>query len=90
MVVGIENIVNNCEYFEPEALDQMVFTIKKTEDALQPVFTKTVEKSQVINFEPQDTAQLDYGAYVYDIKVIMDDGKVFTVIGPAHIEILPF
>lgn len=90
MTVGIQDVINNCEYFEPEELDQMVLTIKKTENDETALLTKTFQDTQVITFEPQDTANLDYGAYVYIVKVLLDNGKVFTVVGPAHLEILPF
>ena len=37
---------------------------------------------------PDDTKNLDYGVYKYDVQIITESNDVFTVIGPSDFVLL--
>ena len=66
--------------------DVLVFTVKEN------VYTKdiTIQKQFVdeqIKINPQDTNELSYGTYYYDVQLTTASGDVFTVITPHKFEI---
>lgn len=68
----------------------MTFSMKKNELDTEPVLEIVSEDNQTITFTPASTANVDYGCYVYTVKVETETGKVFTVVGPACFEVIPF
>ena len=68
----------------------MTFSMKKNELDDEPVLEIVSQDNQTIAFAPADTTGIDYGSYVYTVKVETDKGKVFTVVGPACFEVIPF
>lgn len=67
--------------------DMVTFTMRpdiEGEIVLQKEITDFPEGEAVIPFEPEDTAGLDFGDYVYDIQLTRADGTVTTLIVPAR------
>ena len=64
--------------------DTIYFTVKKDahtkEKALQKVITDFVDGTALIKIEPEDTRNLMYRPYVYDIQLTEADGTVTTII----------
>ena len=43
----------------------------------------------VIAFAPEDTGQMAFRAYVYDVQLERANGDVYTIIKPSRFEITP-
>ena len=71
--------------------DTIHFTVR--ENVMNP--TKIIEKiitefddgKALININPQDTGNLEFTSYVYDIQLTREDGRVKTIITPADFTI---
>ena len=68
--------------------DTIVFSVKKSTTTVEYIFQKTVENG-VIYIEPEDTNDLQYGSYKYDVQLTTKDGHVCTIIPPDTFEVLP-
>lgn len=75
---------------EPRPLvagDVVHMTVKQratdTDIAFQKVIRQFVDGVALINIEHEDTKDLRFGNYVYDIQVTFADSTVKTVVGPA-------
>lgn len=76
---------------DPYALqsgDQLVFTVKKNTSTSLIILQKNIV-GKTFTISHEDTANLDYGKYVYDIQLTQANGDVTTVIQPSPFEILP-
>lgn len=67
--------------YTPTHLDKVTFTVKKDTNSNVIVFQRPVENGKVI-IEPEDTKNLRYGDYVYDVQLVTAGGWVATVIPP--------
>lgn len=63
--------------------DKVLLTIKKTPDD-NKVILQIVMNNNQFEIVPEDTRNLPYGTYYYDVQVNMANGDVYTVIPPAH------
>ena len=67
--------------------DIVIFTVKKTtKDAaivIQKVGTAASESTVLFTIDPEDTEELKYGRYYYDIEFDRYDGYVDTIVPPA-------
>lgn len=55
-----------------------------------PILTKTIDYSTLaLSIDPDDTADLEFGEYVYDIELTDADGAVDTFITASPFVILP-
>lgn len=63
--------------------DTVIFTIKKYTTDKDVVLKKTLTDGQII-INPQDTENLEYGQYVYDVELTQGSGFVATVIPPTR------
>lgn len=63
--------------------DTVIFTIKKHTTDKEAVLKKTLTDGQII-INPQDTENLEYGQYVYDVELTQGSGFVATVIPPTR------
>lgn len=71
-----------------EQPDKMYFTVKQDDNTVDTVFQKTLGDGSIsfdsetyyynLTIEPEDTNDLDYGTYYYDIEVIIGT-KVKTI-----------
>ena len=85
------------EPYTPQSGDSILFAVKSKLNAPQPEYvdtnpliSKSVDtESMILTLVPNDTKQLSFGQYRYDIQVTLADGTVDTVINNALLEIIP-
>ena len=66
--------------------DLVQFTVKKNTNTNNVVIQKTFNGTS-ITIDPEDTSGLNYQTLVYDVQIITQNGRVFTVIPPANFTI---
>lgn len=59
----------------------LIFTVKKYCDSKFNLIQKTLSNSITFEISPEDTSNLPFGEYFYDVELRTND-KVFTVITP--------
>ena len=73
-----------------EALDgtaAITFSCKKNVKDENYAFQCFCNYPEQIKIEPEQTKELEYGKYLYDIQVTMDNGDIFTIVsGPIYIK----
>jgi len=67
--------------------DKIYFTVKNSiysaEKILQKIVTEFTEMGEaIIQITPQDTRDMNFRDYVYDVQANFGDGKVLTIIPP--------
>ena len=67
--------------YELQRGDKLYFTVRKTREH-EPVISKELD-TQYITIEPEDTENLDFGNYVYDVQLVFSWGAKTTVIEHA-------
>lgn len=67
--------------------DTLTFTVKKSAFSKAPLIQKNIT-GNVIDIFPEDTVNLPYGGYVYDVQLITVEGYVDTVVTPRRFRIL--
>lgn len=87
LTVPIINLANNGEY-TMESGDILYFTVKKTAKDTDFLFQKSVTGSNSIHIKPEDTANLSFGKYKYDVQLTTATGDVYTVIEPSTFEVM--
>ena len=87
LTVPIINLANNGEY-TMESGDILYFTVKKTAKDSDFLFQKSVTGSNSIHIKPEDTADLSFGKYKYDVQLTTATGDVYTVIEPSTFEVM--
>lgn len=56
--------------YEPLETDEIVFALSKSETNPQIILTKVIPNdSKVLRFEEEDTKQLEFGTYFYEISL---------------------
>lgn len=80
------NIVRNDGSVYDFSDDTVVFTVKKNTQTTTILFQKTFFSGE-IDITPEDTSELAYGVYKYDVQVTTQAGKVYTVIPPHDFEV---
>lgn len=85
--IDIKNTVLNEEYVMKEN-DVITMSVKKDIRDDNYSFQKVIRGKNIIKITPEDTENLEYGTYRYDIQLNTEDGDVFTVIGPSKFKIL--
>lgn len=66
--------------YTPQTGDVVTFTVKKNTKTEEVLIQKT---GQDIEIEHEDTAELRYGTYAYDVQLTYANGHIDTFIGPA-------
>lgn len=74
--------------YELKSGDKLELTAKHAIDDSAYSMHITANDNAVFTFKHSDTANLEYGSYVYDIQLTLSNGDVFTVIPLSHIVIL--
>ena len=72
--------------YEPKEGDTVRFAMKKEysdEDVL--IFKEIPMDTLILTLEPEDTKELDFGTYVYDIQLTTAAGEVDTFITKASL-----
>lgn len=57
------------------------------EDALSPIIFQIPAKDGSIKINPENTAELEFGTYRYDVQVILENADVYTY-GPYKFKVL--
>lgn len=68
------------EVYTPQPGDDVTFTVKKSATKEDALISKT---GTSISLTHEDTANLRYGNYVYDVQMAYASGDIDTFIGPA-------
>lgn len=82
-------IIKDGEEYSPQEGDSVRFALKHeklnskrtdyTDD--DPLIIKDIPiDTMILELKPEDTKELDFGTYVYDIEITFDDGVVDTFI----------
>lgn len=76
--------------YVPAVGDSIRFALKKTYSDATPLITKIIPNDTLLlELSPQDTENMAFGEYVYDIELTKADGDVDTFIAEAIFELLP-
>lgn len=71
--------------------DTVYFTIKnkftETEKVLQKIITEFVDGAAEIIIYPEDTKELQFKTYTYDVQVTFANGSVKTIIKPSSFKV---
>ena len=71
--------------------DTVYFTVKLNTKVEEKIFQKVITQFEdgmaIIRITPEDTKNLNYKTYVYDIQLTTKDGEVKTIILPSKITI---
>lgn len=85
-----ENIAISCEVDGKQFIedgDTVYFTIKKSTRTKEKLFQKVItvfsNNNAIVEFRPEDTKDLPYGSYRYDIQVTKSNGVVKTIVKPS-------
>ena len=74
--------------YEPVEGDVFRFAMKKNWDDTESLLTVTIPNDTLLlHIEPNDTKDLDYGEYGYDIQLTHANGDIDTFIAGATIEL---
>ena len=76
------------ESYEIRPDEVLVLTVKKTVKDTTALISKEITGSNMFHIEPKDTAELNFGSYVYDVQLTTSEGDVCTVVPPTTFEIL--
>lgn len=74
--------------YELQAGDSVLFTVKNSVYDTAVIMQKKLTDG-AIKLNPDDTKNLQYGTYYYDVELTQSDGFVATVIGPQKLIIEP-
>lgn len=79
---SVELLTNDGLPYELKENDKLVFTVKKTPNTSKVLIQKQIDSSMEVQIEHEDTADLPYGKYVYDVQLTNELGTK-TVIEPT-------
>lgn len=81
-------VTESGEEYVMQSGDILSFSVKKNESMDEYLFQKVVTGSNAIHIEPNDTTNIPFGKYRYDVQLNLASGDVFTVIEPNTFEIM--
>lgn len=64
-------------------IKNMILSVKKNIADAEYAFQLTATDNKFI-FEPEDTKDLDYGKYVYDIQITTEYNEIFTIVEKSN------
>ena len=71
----------NGDEYTPAEGDEITFTVKANTETRDILIQKDASSGK-IEIQPEDTENLEYGNYVYDVQLKKSDGYVDTIITP--------
>lgn len=77
----------NNEPYELQDGDKLTFTVKKSVFTEEILIQKEIVDG-IFTISHDDTKDLSYGKYKYDVQLNCANGDVFTVIKPSNLNIL--
>lgn len=85
LIANLE-IKRDDETYIPAVGDVIRFAMKKDYKDEEPLIIKTIDNNEmVLRLDSSDTKSLEFGEYVYDIQITMEDGTVDTFISDIFI-----
>lgn len=87
LTVSIINDLTQSEY-QISDTDVLTLSIKKSIRDETTAVQKSVTGSDTFYIEPDDTKDLGFGKYKYDVQLTTSGGEVYTVMGPNDFEIM--
>lgn len=83
-------IVNEAtdDLYEVLSGDTLKLTVKRAITDSVPKIQKIITGSSMFHITPEDTKDLSFGKYVYDVELTFENGDVYTVIPPTTFELL--
>ena len=85
--VGMKNKDDGTDY-EPQEGDVVRFALKKKYTDEDPLILKQIPiDTMVLHLEPEDTKELAFGTYCYDVELTKANGDVDTFIAEAEFEL---
>lgn len=76
------------EEYIPSENDRIRFAMKQKYSDYDPILVIDIPTDTcVLHIKPEDTKELDFGRYVYDIELTMEDGTVDTFITRATLKL---
>ena len=75
------------EAYELQDGDSIRFALKRHYYDEEPLIVKSIGDDLLLELEPQDTKDLSFGDYVYDIEMTYSDGTVDTFIAESRFTI---
>lgn len=73
--------------YEMDPGDVLALSVKKYFSDPNYVFQKIVHGAQEFKILPEDTSELDFGIYKYDVQLTKANGDVYTVIPVSDLEL---
>lgn len=67
--------------------DSLTMTCRKFASSEEVIFQKQIINSNSFRIEPEDTANVPFGKYVFDVQLSTVGGEIYTVISPKTFEI---
>lgn len=87
LTIPIINSASNDEYVMQSG-DVLFFTVKKSAKDTNYLFQKESTGTNAIHIKPEDTDNLSFGKYKYDVQLTTASGDVYTIIEPSVFEIM--
>lgn len=69
--------------------DKLTITVRKSINDPSAALIKTVKGVSSLCIVPDDTKDLAFGSYVYDLQLNTASGEVYTIIEPSLFEVMP-
>ena len=82
----INDLDNNPYILENE--DILEFSVKLRITDEEPIIYKKLQGTSEIYILPEDTKNLSFIEYYYDIQLTTSSGDIYTIIGPCKLKIL--
>lgn len=75
--------------YTPTTGDSVRFALKKTiDDSVEPIILREIPiDTMMLVINPEDTKNLEYGSYVYDIQLTKANGDVDTFITASKLKL---
>ena len=87
--VNITNADSETGEYEISSDDSLALSIKKKVKDSEYLLNKVITGSSVFHIKPEDTSDIPFGKYLYDVQLTTGSGDVYTIIEPTTFEILP-
>lgn len=79
---------SNGEDYIPVLGDKIRFALKQSYSDEEPILIKNIPyETCMLHLLPEDTKTLEFGKYVYDIQITLNDGTVDTFISKAILKL---
>ena len=70
------------EVYELQSGDKLYFTMKQNCETTDVILQKNITHNSTIAIEHDDTKDLQYGVYKFDVQLKTAGGEIYTVIDP--------